>query len=113
MADRDSPIKTAAPQPAGGSANSATGLVPGAGEDFDKKLVAYKQRMKANTDAIKRWLAQGIKRAETPADYASMSAALLELAFERYLDLHGEEDAKDLIDRAFRRVVRERRGPLQ
>jgi len=27
--------------------------------------------------------------------------------------LLGEEDAKDLIDRAFRRYVKERRGPLQ
>ena len=106
-------MKIIKPASMAGSGKQTTELVPGAGQDFDKKLVAYKQRMKANTDAIKRWLTQGIKRAETPADHASMSAALLELAFERYLDLHGEEDAKDLIDRAFQRVVRKRRGPLQ
>jgi hypothetical protein len=29
------------------------------------------------------------------------------------ISLHGEEDAQDLIERAFRRVVKERRGPLQ
>jgi hypothetical protein len=32
---------------------------------------------------------------------------------KRKLDLFCEEDAKDLIDRAFRRVVSERRAPLQ
>jgi hypothetical protein len=53
--------------------------------------------MKTHTEAIKRHL------------------ALLELGFEQQLDLHGEEDAKDLIDRAFSRVVKERREgpPLQ
>jgi hypothetical protein len=42
-----------------------------------------------------------------------VTTALLELGFERQLDLHGEEDARDLIERAFRRVVKERRGTLQ
>jgi hypothetical protein len=44
-----------------------------------------------------------------------VTTALLELGFEQQLDLHGEEDAKDLIDRAFSRVVKERREgpPLQ
>jgi len=42
-----------------------------------------------------------------------VTTALLELGFEREIELHGEEDAKDLIDRAFRRLVKERRGPLQ
>jgi hypothetical protein len=37
----------------------------------------------------------------------------LELAFERYLDLHDEEDARDFIERAFRRAVQRRRAPLQ
>jgi hypothetical protein len=43
----------------------------------------------------------------------SVTTALLELGFEREIDLHGEEDARDLIDRAFRRVVQQRRGTLQ
>jgi hypothetical protein len=43
----------------------------------------------------------------------SVTTALLELGFERQLDLLGEEDAHDLIERAFRRVVKERRGPIQ
>jgi hypothetical protein len=38
--------------------------------------------------------------------------ALLELGFERQIDFRAEEDAKDLTDRAFRRIAKERRGPL-
>ncbi|MFZ3238571.1 MAG: hypothetical protein WA417_08065 [Stellaceae bacterium] len=39
----------------GGSGKTAS-LVPGAGEDFDKNLAAYKERMKAHTAAIKKHL---------------------------------------------------------
>lgn len=97
----------------GGTAQQTALLVPGAGEDFDKKLAAYKQRMKAHTDGIKRHLAQWIEKTTHPADWTPVTTALLELGFERQLDLHGEEDAQDLIQRAFRRVVKERRSPLQ
>ena len=83
------------------------------GEDFDKKLAAYKQRMKAHTDAIKQHLTQFISRTLSPPDDVTVTWALLELGFERQIDLLGEEDAQDLIERAFRRVVKERRGPLQ
>jgi hypothetical protein len=92
-----------------------TPLVPAAGEDLDKKLAAYKQRMKTHTEAIKRHLALFISKTTHPADGSCVTTALLELGFEQQLDLHGEEDAKDLIDRAFSRVVKERREgpPLQ
>jgi hypothetical protein len=83
-------------------------------EDVDQqKLAAYKRRMKAHTDAIKKHLAQFIEKTTHSADYSCVTTALLELGFERQLDLLGEEDAQDLIARAFRRVVKERRGPLQ
>ena len=106
-------LKTAKPQPTGGPGQQTASLVPGAGEEFDKKLAAYKQRMKAHTEAIKRHLAHFIETTTHPADGSCVTTALLELGFESQLDLLGEEDAKDLIDRAFRRVVKERRGPLQ
>ena len=80
------------------------------GEDFDKKLASYKQRMKAHTDAIKRHLSQFIERTTSPADDTCVTTALLELGIERRLDLHDEEDARDLTDRTFRRVVKQRRG---
>jgi hypothetical protein len=106
-------VKAAKPQPTAGPGKQTTSPVPGAGEDFDKKLVAYKQRMKAHTEAIKRHLAHFIEKTTDPAAGSCVTTALLELGFEQQLDLHGEEDAKDLIDRAFRRVVKERRGTLQ
>jgi hypothetical protein len=112
MTDK-SAMKMARPEPMGGSGKQTASLVPGAGEDFDKKLAAYKQRMKAHTAAIKKHLTQLINRTLSPPDDVSVTTALLELGFERQLDLHGEEDARDLIERAFRRVVKERRGPLQ
>jgi hypothetical protein len=42
-----------------------------------------------------------------------VSIALLETAIDRYLDIHDEADARDFIDRAVRRAVQKRRGPLQ
>jgi hypothetical protein len=112
MTDK-SAMKMASPEPMDGPGKQTTSLVPGTGEDFDKKLAAYKQRMKTHTEAIKRHLTQFIEKTTQPADGSCVTTALLELGFEQQLDLHGEEDAKDLIDRAFRRVVKERRGPLQ
>jgi hypothetical protein len=110
----DKPVmKIATPPPTDDPGKQTPSLVPAAGEDLDKKVAAYKQRMKAHTDAIKRHLAHFIEKTTHPADGSCVTTALLELGFEQQLDLHGEEDAKDLIDRAFRRVVKERRGPLQ
>ncbi len=97
----------------GGSGKQTTSLVPGAGEDFDKKLAAYKQGMKVHTDALKAHLAQYIKKTTHPACGTLVARALLELGLERQLDLHCEEVAQDLIERCFRRVLKERRGPLQ
>ncbi len=113
MTDPDPPNKVIKPPLTGGHGKQTTGLVSGAGEDFDKKLAAYKQRMKDRTLAIKIHLTEFIERTLSPPDDTCVTAALLELGFERRLDLHGEEDAKDLIDRTFRRVVKERRGPVQ
>src|SRR5271170_6042681 len=85
----------------GGSGKQAISLVPGAGEDFDKQLAAYKQRMKAHTAAIKTRLTHFVNRTLSPPDDTCVTTALLELGFERQIDLLGEEDAKDLIDCAF------------
>ena len=94
-------MKLIKPSSTDGTGKQTASPVPGAGEDFDKKLVAFKQRT------------HFIEKTTDPADGSCVTTALLELGFEQQLDLHGEEDAKDLIDRAFRRVVKERRGPLQ
>ena len=107
------PMKIVKLSTMGGSARETARPAAGAGEDFDKKLAAFRQRAKAHTDAIKKHLTRFMDRTFSPLDDVSVMTALLELGFERQIDLHGEEDAKDLIDRAFRRVVKERRGPLQ
>jgi hypothetical protein len=78
-----------------------------------EKVAAYKQRMQAHIDAIKRHISHYIERTTSPADDTCVTTALLELGIERRLDLHDEEDARDLTERTFRRVVKERRGPLQ
>lgn len=93
--------------------NTTSAPDPGTDEDFDKKLAAYKQRMRNHTAAIKTHLARFIRRTLSPSDDTCVTTALLELGFERQIDLHGEEDAKDLIDRAFSRVIKKRRDSLQ
>src|SRR5262249_29427858 len=85
----------------------------GADENFDEKLAAYQQRVKAHTDFIKRRLAHFIEQTTHPTDSSCVTTALLELGFERQLDLHGEEDAQDLAEGCLRRVASERRAPLQ
>jgi hypothetical protein len=54
---------------------TTTQRVPDAGEDFDKKLVAYKQRTKTHTAAIKKHLTQFISRTLSPPDDVSVTTA--------------------------------------
>jgi len=60
-------------------------------------------------DELIEWLGRTVD----PADTVAASLALLETAFDGYLDLHDEPDALDLITRTFRRVAQRRRGALQ
>jgi hypothetical protein len=107
-------MKTVKLQKMGGSGKQTAEHVLDTVEGIDQqKLAAFKRRAKARTDVIKKHLVQFIEKTTHSADYSCVTTALLELGFERQLDLHGEEDVQDLIDRAFRRVVKERRGPLQ
>jgi hypothetical protein len=46
--------------------------------DEAEKLAAYKRRMQAHTDAIKRHLSQYIERTTSPADSTCVTTALLE-----------------------------------
>jgi hypothetical protein len=69
----------------------------------------YKQRVATKVDALKRDLATWLDQTSA-ADTVLVSRALLETAFDRYID---EDDARDLINRAFDRVARTRRGTLQ
>ena len=62
---------------------------------------------------IKRDLAQWLDQTRDSSESAPLSIALIETAFDRYLETHDEQDARDLIEGAFHRAVRKRRGPLQ
>ena len=73
-----------------------------------------KPRWRRSNANLVQWIAATTASTNILNDFSiPASIALLETAIDRYLDLHGEEDAHDLIERAFRRVVNERRGPLQ
>ncbi len=81
--------------------------------EMAEKIAAYKKRCESRRDEFKRGLTRFLDHKTHPGDYAEVSYAPLEMACECYLDIHDEEDALDLIQRAFRRVVQKRRGPLQ
>ena len=81
--------------------------------DLAKNIATIKRGVEARVGEIKRGLAHWIADTTTSADHTPVSIALLETAIDRYLDIHDEADAREFIDKAFRRVVKERRGPLQ
>jgi hypothetical protein len=75
-----------------------------------EKITAYKKRCEARRAEIKRGLVHYLNGTTAPGDYTEVKIASSKWL---YLDIHDEDDALDLIQRAFRRVVRKRRGPLQ
>jgi hypothetical protein len=79
-------------------------------KEMAAKIKKWKERHHARIAEIKRELAQWIDQKLPLADHGAASTALLELAFDQYIALHGEVDAADLIHRAYRRTVQERSG---
>jgi len=86
-------------------------LVPDA--ELARNIATVKRGVDARVGEIKRGLAHWIADTATSADHTPVSIALLETAIDRYLDIHDEADARDLIERTLRRAVQQRRGPLQ
>ena len=76
-------------------------------------IKTIRRRHEARAAEIKDELIEWLGRTVDPADTVAASLALLETAFDGYLDLHDEPDALDLITRTFRRVAQRRRGALQ
>lgn len=81
--------------------------------DLAKNIATIKRGVDARVGEIKRALAHWIADTTTSADHTSVSIALLETAIDRYLDIHDEADARDLIEKTLRRAAQRRRGPLQ
>jgi hypothetical protein len=81
--------------------------------ELAKNIATVKRGVDARVGEIRRALAHWIADITTPADHTPVSIALLETAIDRYLDTHDEPDARDFVERAFRRAVQRRRGTLQ
>jgi hypothetical protein len=90
-----------------------TATPPALDAELAENIAAIKRGVQAKVAEIKRDLAQWLDQTRQPSESAPVSIALLETACDRNLDTHDEQDARDLIERAFRRVVQRRRGPLQ
>jgi hypothetical protein len=81
---------------------------------FAANAATIKRGVTIRVDEIKTNLAQWLDESTTtPADHAAASVALLETAFDRYLDTYDEGGALELIDAAFRRAAQRRRGTPQ
>jgi Ion channel len=74
---------------------------------------AISHGLEARVAEIKHDLKQWLDHAHDPADGAAISLALLETAFERYLDNFQAPEAFEMIEAVFRRAVRRRRDTLQ
>lgn len=82
-------------------------------EAVEKNIATIKRGVEARAGEIKRELVQWLDQTRHPSESVPISIALLEIAFDRYLATHDEQDARDLIDKAFRRAVQRHRGTLQ
>jgi hypothetical protein len=71
-----------------------------------------RQRMEAEVARLRKRLHEWIEQ-HTHRNDVEITHALLEAAFERQIDLHGEQDALDLVQSAFRRTAKKLRPPLQ
>jgi hypothetical protein len=72
----------------------------------DASVAKLRRKIIARVDEIKADLAAYIESdTDVPNDDAVVSIALLEVALDRYIDLHGAPDARDLVESAFRRAV--------
>jgi hypothetical protein len=92
-----------------------SGIKPVPEPEFDAKVAAFVRRAAARTAEIKRDLQRYLDETTHPvSDYVVVSTALLEMACERYLDIHEDAvEAADFIQKVFRRVVKRRNGSLQ
>jgi hypothetical protein len=83
-----------------------------------RKVAAFRERQRAVVERVKESLAAWIdsedgNAANFGANYNQVSCAMLETAFDRYIDLHGATDAFELIESAFRRRAEKFRKSLQ
>ena len=72
----------------------------------DASVAKLRRKIIARVDEIKADLAEYIELdTDVLNDNVEVSIALLDMALDRYIDLHGAQDARDLVESAFRRAV--------
>jgi hypothetical protein len=81
---------------------------------LERMRAQFVERQDAHISKVKTDLATSIDEhyAEPNVNVVIMNA-LLELAFERFIDLHGEKDALELIGSHFRRTAKKTKPTLQ
>jgi hypothetical protein len=80
---------------------------------LDASVKKLRRQIEVRVEQIKRELAVYIQQETHPLkEGVEVSIALLDMALDRYVDLHGEKDARDLIESAFRRAVEKSKNRL-
>ena len=78
-----------------------------------RNVAILRERMTAEVEGLRESLAVWIEEnTQHPID-AAVSIAMLETAFDRYIDLLGATDAFELVEACFRRRVEKFRKSLQ
>jgi uncharacterized protein YjbI with pentapeptide repeats len=81
--------------------------------EFERNAAIVRERTKGDVARLRESLSAWIKENARPATDAAVSIALLETAFDRYIELHGAIDALELVESSFRqRAERFRRSLL-
>ena len=81
-------------------------------EKTDEALAIIREGMTAEVEGLRESLAVWIEGNARPLD-AAVSIAMLETAFDRYIDLLGATDAFRLVEACFRRRAEKFRRSLQ
>lgn len=72
----------------------------------DASVAKLRKKIEVRVEEIKAGLAAYIELdTDILTDHSEVSIALLDMALDRYIDLHGAQDARDLVESAFRRAV--------
>lgn len=79
---------------------------------LDAKVEKYRERSPARVADIKGSLINWLEPSDTIADSVCITNALLDVALDRHVEVH-DANGFDLIEAAYQRALKRRRGPLQ
>jgi hypothetical protein len=86
-------------------------------DDIDPQLAAnaakVKERLRQEITIIRTGLTAWLDHNTHKHEDAAVNVALLEVAIDKYLAIHDEADALDLIQKTFRSIVTNRYGTMQ